>query len=153
MTVGRPLTSAETALARSVFGEAIDYERVAINRRKWWPFHPKKAIMAPDGALWMHPKGGLWCDDFCALGLTDQGLFIHEMTHVWQHQKGIFLPLVRHPFCSYSYTLVPGRPLDRYGIEQQAEIVRHTFLLRHGYRIKGAPPLDQYESLLPFHSG
>ena len=44
----------------------------------------------------------------------------------------------------------PGWPLHRYGIEQQAEIVRHAFLLRHGARVPGAPPLAQYETLLPF---
>ena len=52
------------------------------------------------------------------------------MTHVWQAQtRGRFyLPLMRHPFCRYAYELVDGRPFGRYGLEQQAEIVRHRFL-------------------------
>ena len=31
--------------------------------------------------------------------LAGQGFFIHEMTHVWQAQKGgrFYLPLMRHP--------------------------------------------------------
>lgn len=70
--------------------------------------------------------------------------------HVWQHQQGICLPLARHPFCRYSYTLKPGWPLTRYGLEQQAEIVRHAFLLRAGRRVPGAPDVAQYDSLLPF---
>jgi hypothetical protein len=74
------------------------------------------------------------------------------MTHVWQHQKGIWLPLARHPFCRYSYTMKPGWPLHRYGLEQQAEIVRHSFLLREGAVVPGAPPLAQYCGILPFGS-
>ena len=56
------------------------------------------------------------------------------MTHVWQTQtRGRFyLPLMRHPFCRYAYELVPDKPFDRYGLEQQAEIVRHAFLAARG---------------------
>ena len=87
---------------------------------------------------------------FCDRNLSLQGLFIHEMVHVWQHQSGIFLPLKRHPFCRYDYSLKPGWTLNRYGIEQQAEIIRHIFLLRRGVAIAGAPPLSQYDGILPF---
>jgi hypothetical protein len=72
------------------------------------------------------------------------------MTHVWQHQQGINLILKRHPFCRYDYALKPGWTLDQYGLEQQAEIVRHIFLLRAGERVPGAPPLEQYDGILPF---
>jgi hypothetical protein len=146
----RPLTGAERNLAASIFGNAVDYAAVLINRRKWWFFQPRHVAMAPDGALWFHPEGSLWCDDFACQGLAAQALFIHEMTHVWQHQRGVWLPLARHPFCRYGYTLQPGRPLVRYGIEQQAEIVKHAWLLRQGAVVPGAPALSQYESLLPF---
>ena len=72
------------------------------------------------------------------------------MTHVWQQQSGINLILRRHPFCRYKYTFTPGLPLRRYGIEQQAEIVRHAFLLGKGRTIAGAPSLTDYHSILPF---
>ncbi len=106
--------------------------------------------MAPDGHLWFHPKNDLFCEDFCDRDLGLQGLFIHELVHVWQHQQGIFLPLKRHPFCRYDYSLKPGWKLAQYGIEQQAEIVRHVFMLRSGAKITGAPPLSQYDGILPF---
>ena len=147
---GRPLTGAERNLAAAMFGGAVDYDRVRIHAAKWWPFQPRRVVMAPDGHIWFHPDGGLFRDDFAACPLSDQGLFIHEMTHVWQHQRGIYLPLARHPFCRYSYTVKPGWPLERYGLEQQAEIVRHAFLLRQGAHIPGAPALQQYETILPF---
>ncbi len=147
---GRPLTQRERELARSVFGNALDYDIIRIHNRKWWWFQSKRITMAPDGHLWFHPKNELFCEDFCDGHLQLQGLFIHELVHVWQHQKGIFLPLRRYPFSRYSYSLKPGWKLDRYGIEQQAEIVRHIFLLRHGYKVPGAPPLEQYDGILPF---
>lgn len=147
---GRTLTEKERALAHSVFGDAIDYAPVRVHNRKYFWFHPKRVTMAPNGHLWFHPKSGLFCDDFCDTELALQGHFIHEMTHVWQHQKGIFLPLRRHPFCRYDYTLKPGWKLEQYGLEQQAEIVKHVFLLRNGVSVVGAPPLAQYEGVLPF---
>ena len=146
----RPLTEAEIALARSVFGNAIDYAKVKVFARKWWLFQHRQMAMAPDGNLWFSPKGTLYCDNFCDRPIERQGLFIHEMTHVWQHQQGVNLILKRHPFCRYDYALKPGWPLERYGLEQQAEIVRHTFLLRRGEALAGAPSLETYESVLPF---
>jgi hypothetical protein len=150
----RALTLEEASLARSLFGDAIDYGRVRVHNRKYWPFQPRRVTMAPDGDLWFHPAGGLFCDDFCASPLNVQGLFIHEMTHVWQAQRSgkYWLPLMRHPFCRYSYDVVPGKPFDRYGIEQQAEIVRHAFLLKQGVQVAGKPDLATYEHILPFTS-
>ncbi|MEP6785388.1 MAG: vgr related protein [Sphingomonadales bacterium] len=146
----RALTDAETGLARSVFGDAIDYARVRIHLRKWAFFQPRRVVMAPDGDIWFHPKGDRYCGDFCNHDMDAQGLFIHEMTHVWQRQKGIYLPLARHPWCRYDYALKPGQRFEKYGLEQQAEIVRHAFLLREGHNVAGAPPTSQYKSLLPF---
>jgi hypothetical protein len=149
---GRPLTAGERDLVAEMFGRAVDCGPVRIHHRKWFPFHPKRAVMAPDGDIWVHPESRLWSNDYAAAPLGLQGLFVHEMTHVWQAQtKGRwYLPLMRHPFCRYAYAVKPGRPLARYGLEQQAEIVRHVFLLRRGVRFPGAPPLDQLETILPF---
>lgn len=148
----RPLTPGETDLARSVFGDAIDYAQVALSRTKWAFFQPRRVVMAPLGCIHFHPKGDLWRDDFAVAALGDQGLFIHEMTHVWQHQRGICLPLARHPFCRYGYSLKPGQAFVRYGLEQQAEIVRHSFLLSRGATVSAAPVLSQYDTLIPFRA-
>ena len=99
------------------------------------------------GNIYFHPDGGGWSEDFSREPLQRQGYFIHEMTHVWQTQKcgRFYLPLMRHPFCRYRYELVSGRPFRRYGLEQQAEIVRHIFLARQGADVAAPSP-----SLLPF---
>ena len=148
MKPSRTLTSGEIELARSIFGEAIDYGRVRIVRGKWWPFQPKGVVMAPTGNIHFHPASPLWSEDFSRERLSLQGLFIHEMTHVWQAQtRGRFyLPLMRHPFCRYSYQPVEGRPFGRYGLEQQAEIVRHRFLADRGMLAAVSLP----RGILPF---
>ena len=108
--------------------------------------------MAPRGHIHFHPDGSAYCDDFGNAPLLRQGLFIHEMTHIWQTQsKGDwYLVLHRHPFCRYDYSLRPGQKLESYGIEQQAEIVRHAFLLRNGAKIAGAPQRAAYDLLVNF---
>lgn len=148
--VGRPLSPGEIALACSLFGDAIDYEQVRVHRRKWFLFHPTRAIMAPDGHLWVHPDGELWSEDYSAERLALQGLFAHEMTHVWQAQKRgrWYLVLMRHPFCRYAYNYMPGWSLTRYGLEQQAEIVRHVFLARNGADENASATLARLEPLL-----
>ncbi|WNO54642.1 vgr related protein [Stakelama saccharophila] len=150
----RPLTAGEASLARSIFGGAIDYERVRIANRKWAFFQPRNVTMAPTGTIHFHPRGDRYRMDFAQAGPALQGLFVHEMTHIWQTQaRGRFyLPLMRHPFCRYDYTLVPGRPFDGYGLEQQAEIVRHAFLLRGGVAVPDAPDAAALEELLPFRT-
>lgn len=146
----RPLTAGEAALAYSLFGNAIDYARPRILQRKWAFFQPRDTVMAPLGHIHFHPHSPHYCDDFSQSSLSDQGLFLHEMTHVWQHQCGRFLPVERHPLCRYRYRIEPGRPFERYGIEQQGEIVRHAFLMRHGICPAGADRTCDYERLLPF---
>jgi len=138
----RSLTPGEVELARSVFGEAIDYSKVRLFNGKWWPLQPRNAAMAPNGNIYFHPAAGGWSDDFAREPLSRQGFFIHEMTHVWQAQKGgrFYLPLMRHPFCRYTYQLKAGKTFGRYGLEQQAEMVRHRFLADRGAQLAIVPP-------------
>ena len=135
-----------------MFGGSIDFGDVSIKRRKWFPFQPRRVAMAPRGHIHFHPSAEAYCDDFARADINAQGLFIHEMTHVWQTQRlgEWYLMLMRHPFCRYDYTIRPGWRLERYGLEQQAEIVRHAFQLRQGASVRGAFPREVYESILPF---
>jgi len=148
----RGLTAGEAELTQSVFGDAVDCAAVSIRRRRWFPFQPRETAMAPCGHLHFHPRASAYRDDFSRSSIALQGLFIHEMTHVWQaQQKGRwYLPLMRHPLCRYDYVLKPGWRLEKYGIEQQAEIVRHVFLLKSGAPVPGAPPIASYSGILPF---
>ena len=147
---GRPLSDAEKAMARSIFGHAIALDAVRLFRRKWWLFHPRNVTMAPRGHIHFHPRGSSYCDCFAQNSLALQGHLIHELLHVWQHQQGVNLLLRRHPFCRYDYRFTPGKPFTSYGIEQQAEIVRHVFLMRRGQAVAGKPALPVLEAILPF---
>ena len=140
------------ALAQSVFGTAVAYEKITIRRRKWFPFQPKQVAMAPRGHIHFHPLANAYCEDFSLAPPSRQGLFIHEMTHVWQTQTlgDWYLVLHRHPWCRYDYSLRPGWKLEKYGIEQQAEIVRHAFLLRRGMKIAGVADKAAYDALVNF---
>ncbi|RKF23612.1 vgr related protein [Altericroceibacterium spongiae] len=148
----RPLTRGETGLVRFIFGSSVDCSRVTIKRRKWFPLQPVQTVMAPRGHLHFHPDCSLYEEDFAAASLSRQGLFLHEMTHVWQTQKQgeWHLILRRHPFCRYDYSLKPGWSLDRYGLEQQAEIIRHAFLMRKGVAIAGVADKTAYDVLVRF---
>lgn len=108
--------------------------------------------MAPWGHIHFHPLSPHYCDDFGTAEIPLQGLFIHEMTHVWQAQtRGWwYLPLVRTFSRRYDYSLKPGWRLERYGIEQQAEIVRHAFLLRKGWKLRGIADASAYDLLVDF---
>ncbi len=148
----RRLTAGEIALVRRIFGTAIDPAPVRIRRKRWFPLQPRSTTMAPSGHLHFHPRSPSYCDDFARVGPHLQGHFIHEMTHVWQAQKRgrFYLIFRRHPFCRYSYSLKPGWKLERYGLEQQAEIVRHAFMMRNGWSVAGVADSRVYDLLVDF---
>ena len=146
------MTYGEVALVASIFGNAIDTGIVRLRRRRWFPLQPRSVVMAPNGHVHFHPRSPAYCDDFAKVEIELQGLFIHEMTHVWQAQtRGWwYLPLCRPFSRRYDYALKPGWPLERYGIEQQAEIVRHAFLLRNEVNVAGDDDLSAYRDLIDF---
>lgn len=108
--------------------------------------------MAPMGHLHFHPRSDAYVDDFSKASPALQGHFIHEMTHVWQvQQRGRWHLVLRRPFSRrYDYVLKPGKQLEDYGIEQQAEIVRHAFMVRMGWHAKGAASRFAYDALVKF---
>ncbi|HMI20753.1 MAG TPA: vgr related protein [Sphingomonas sp.] len=148
MSQKRNLTPGEIALAVSIYRNAIDLSAVEIRRHKWWPFQSRNVAMAPMGHLHFHPDGPLWREDFSEASVSLRGLLIHELCHVWQTQRGIFLPLRRLPFARYSYTLRLGKPFTSYGMEQQAEIAANTYLAREGHLALTAADRAQHEALI-----
>jgi len=135
---------------REVFGAGVDPARVRVRRRKWFALQPRDTVMAPCGHIHFHPQTHRYCDDFSRASPALAGLFVHEMVHVWQAQNRgrWWLPLMRHPFCRYDYALRKGWPLERYGIEQQAEIVRHAWLARQGLAVPDGLDRVELERLL-----
>ena len=143
----RQLTPGEVELARSVFGDAVNYARVQIIRKKYFALQPRNRTMAPNGNIYFHPRSLAYRDDFSVAETYLKGLFIHEMTHVWQHQSGTN---VRKAIFNrrYRYRLVRGKSFWHYGLEQQCEIVRDYFLVSSRQPAKNS--LEQFEEILPF---
>jgi len=140
-------------MARSVFGGAVDYGRVRIRRRSYLPFgmQPNDVAMAPDGNIYFDPAGTLHQEDFSAASVHSQALFIHEMTHVWQHQQGRWVRVRAALNRRYSYpTLQATDDFESFGLEQQADIVRDYFYQTRGHRQNGWAPIAVYRAVIPF---
>ena len=135
----RRLTAGERGLAAEVFGEALDAARVRVLALPLWP----RAFVA-GARLMVWPAAGAWAD-FAAAPVSLQAVFVHELTHVWQAQGGVFLPLAKLRAgdgpAAYAYDLVDGRAFGERNIEQQAMIVQHAFLSARGQRAPHAPEL------------
>lgn len=85
----RSLTENELSLAKSIFGDEIDYQSVKIVRAKYVFFQSRSYAVTPNGNIyypesvadWANPNG----NNLQALS----ELLLHELTHVWQYQNGI----------------------------------------------------------------
>jgi hypothetical protein len=76
--IARPLTSGEIALARLVFGSAIDYKRVRIHNTRFIPFLQRKDVcITPNGELYFHISR--YRPDFSLASESEQHWFMHEM--------------------------------------------------------------------------
>ena len=132
MTNRRKLTKEEITEARKVFGDEIDYSKVHVIDAKYFFLQGKEFVMAPDGNLYWPGE----CGNLVLCGKN--GLFIHEMTHVMQYQKGInvlFKSLLLQAarllsfglYNPYEFDYDPDRAFDSYNLEQQGEYAREIY--------------------------
>lgn len=131
----RRLTTGEIQLARLMFQDAIDYASVRLVFGAWWQTFSRAAI-APNGQIYF-PKSA-YCADFSQSPAHLQIWFMHEMTHVWQYQRGFSVLLSGVClFCQAGYVHArayrywqEGQDLPafaRLNMEQQAEVIAHYF--------------------------
>lgn len=134
----RLMTLGEITLAREIFGSSIVYPRVWIHCDSYLPFglQGKGYGMSPNGEIYFRKE--LYDNDFSALrvDIMSRHLFIHELAHVWQHQRGIWVR-TRGLFswaANYTYDLDTSRKLIDYPLEQQAQVIADFWLLtKYGY--------------------
>ncbi len=130
----RLLTTGEVELAKSIFRATISYNKVWIHHGSYLPFglQDKYTAMTPNGEIYFRHW---YRDDYSSAPPFLQHLFIHEMSHVWQREKGMNVigrGLVSWTV-SYHYIL-DGRLLSEYPMEQQAQIIADHFSLQiEGY--------------------
>lgn len=149
----RRLRLGEINLASSLFGYSIYYHKVWIHLESYLPFNlqnPGQA-MSRDGEMWFRSEK--YEHDFSmpvSHPVTDaQHLFMHEMMHVWQHQRGMWVRM-RGAFswaADYTYSLDKTNLLE-YGLEQQASIVSDYWLLK-SYGFWGNSHLFDYRNYDP----
>ena len=128
----RRLTEGERDLAAEVFGTALRADRIRIFAIPVW----SRAFVAGPGLMVWPAR---WSrSDFSAseTPLAVQAVFVHELTHVWQAQRGVSLLLAKlkagDRAGSYAYDLDAGPGFDAMNIEQQAMVVEHAFLAARG---------------------
>ena len=121
----RKLTQAEKSLANSVFGTAIELDRVWIIAHRLVIQH---FAISPNGHIYFNPAN--WREDFTQESIAQQSWLIHELVHVWQFQQGV--KLIRKGIFDrkYRYVLQQGKQFFHYGIEQQAQMVQDYFIKR-----------------------
>lgn len=150
----RPLTAAESALARSIYGRGIDDTRVRIGCGTWW-LPPGHIAMAPRG--YIHFPARACPADFAAADTAAQAWLVHELAHVWQYQNGfpvwlggLWLALGGGYWRQRAYRLPDLAQVTVFAdlnMEQQAELLRHCFL----YRRRGQSlPADMLRLLQAF---
>lgn len=130
----RLLTEREIALARSVFGETIDYQKVRVDERSF--IGCRQFRFAYVGFNFVN----------CWGPLSDPH-FIHEMVHVWQYQRlgSVYIPRAlwaQRTAEGYDYggvaalqqALERGKSLTDFNYEQQGDIVADYFCLKNGWK-------------------
>jgi hypothetical protein len=130
----RHLTAAEIDWLKSIFSQSLDYSRIRIYRAPYFLRQRKGVAVAPNGHIYFHPQD--FCEDFSQKPITIQAWFIHEITHVWQHQhgtnvllKGLWLHSLRllsfgffNPYSQHNINFYKAN------IEQQATFLQNRFL-------------------------
>jgi hypothetical protein len=137
---GRALTRDERELARGVFGISIDYSRVRL---------------IPTSILeYRTVANSIRVPEYFTINNEEMAqTFIHEMTHVWQYQRGgtsyISISLGtqiaahvrrRNRNFAYDYQVNPGQSFFDFTPEQQAFLVENYFAM---LRDQSAIPRDQ----------
>jgi len=130
----RPLTEREIALARSIFGETIDYQKVRLDERSH--IGCRQYHFAYVGFYFVNSWGKL-----------SDPVLIHELVHVWQYQRlgSVYIPRAlwaqRTPegydyggISSLKKALEQGKTLTDFNYEQQADIVADYFCLKNGWK-------------------
>lgn len=129
--VDRGLTPEEAAIARSVFGNSLDTSKIRITDDS--PA-PPNAVAFPDNIKF--PKGEL---DGPA-DLRYRAWLVHELTHIWQYQRGRTVPQLALDALGGDYdyggeqglrdATAQGKRFGDFNHEEQGDILRDYYRKR-----------------------
>ena len=129
----RPLHDWEISMAREIFGNAINYQRVRV-----------------DESAYLGPRQQLFCyASFYIInswGPMKNSTLIHELVHIWQYENmgAVYIPRAlwaQTTDVGYNYggldqiklSLLQNETLYDFNLEQQGDIISDYFLLKNGY--------------------
>ena len=131
----RKLSDKERALAMSVYDKSIPYDSVFLTDGLGpIPGYDNPYTTENMGLFFVHIGPDIYPDatlkkKYNGYGRYDE-IFIHEMAHVWQYDKGYNVVLssfwANTAGEGYSYTL--GKAWDDYNVEQQGDIVSDWYV-------------------------
>lgn len=145
----RLLTLGEKELVQSVFKNKIDFDKIKIYLGSYFPLNTQDVdtLVTPNGSIYIMQK--LYREDYSAETNDFKKVFIHEMGHVWQHQKKLSV-LIRAGAVQACSILKGGNPNDYdifegkyynglfkpkklvdYNLEQQAEIISDYWAIQN----------------------
>ena len=151
----RRLTAGEAALARSVFGDALNLNPI----RLWFHGLPTRFAVTLGPVITLP---GAVRPDFSAEGADIQAWLIHELVHVWQMQTRPLRAIASWAKVVTSGGYGPELPGYRYdlparwdvlNLEQQAAVVEDLVRLKAGRPPRHGPAsaiLADYRGLTPF---
>jgi len=151
--ISRGLTPGEQRIAATIFGISIDYGRVLIHNRKAYFFQPADTAITPNGEVYFPPSS--YKADFSKT-VGDAAWLVHELTHVYQHQHGMWVRTqgLLHRKYDYGDLSQTKRTIAGFLIEQQASIVEDYFkLIHHAQPTRGTGSKADYERVITFLPG
>ncbi len=160
-SLARELTATEKEVTRSVFGDEIDFDEVRVFHAKfaWYQRLSRAKYMAPGGNIYVHPE--VPDRQYRDLAKGQRDTFVHEMAHVWQHQKGMGIPLWNVGYWhrlitgNYDYWLDSTSQFSDFDSEQQAQIIEDYFGIRsmgpNAYSTSRIEPRRLDRTLLPLY--
>lgn len=151
----RKLTSGEIKLAKSIYKNTLNYEVIKIYFGSFFPLDAQNedTFVTPNGSIYIMPKH--YKDDYSIESVSYRKLFIHELAHVWQHQRktNVLLNAGALQACSiltalsydpYIYNIWETATVAQYvkyksstkrfldcNLESQAEIFADYWVLKH----------------------
>jgi hypothetical protein len=133
----RGLSEAEIAIAREIFGDALDYSRIKLFDRLNYATIPAKLVLGFQGIA-ETPNGNIYYQDnnYYSADMTHDpeksSILLHELAHAWQHQtrKQLLLLAIREYIDAgydykalYDYDIIDSKNFSQMGIEQQASVI------------------------------
>jgi hypothetical protein len=121
----RGLTIGELLLAQSVYGDKINLSGDIISSGKYVIGQKSDTAMTPRGVMYM---GGTYLEDYSSGNATDIGLFIHELTHVYQYQQtNHWLGWSFSTKYEFANQILNDVPFSEWTIEQQAAYAEEMY--------------------------